>query len=263
MSFAQKVKQLVKEAPVATAGTNINFGPATFTPMIVVWKGRGNKPDKFTLAEYVKENGLKSEDDIELTSGKESFQLHIDIDVSALNPSLDFHYERDVEIKASNKSAKDPAKHILTSWSEIVHPSLEKVFGKDWDSKILANGSKKAPTLFVAAEAVDPVEPVKEGRKAYNVPKFIGVYPTLEACKEARDLRYPPRDPEAEMAYGQGEEETDDDEEGIPESVVAQAVELFNSTRKNKKQTLKMLEGQPFGEYDAQELLDAALASLE
>lgn len=264
MSFADKIEKLVKSAPVATAGgNNVNFGPTTFTPIIVRWKGKGQKPDKFTLPEYVKENGLDDVDDIELTPGKESFQLHIDIDVSALNPSLNFHVERDVSVTESNKTSKDPKKHILTSWSEIVEPSLVAVFGDEWYKKIVPNGKKDTPVFFTAAENVDPVEPVKDAEaKVYQMPKFIAVYKTLDECRTARDKRYPSRDDAEAVAFGP-DDETEEEEGSFPEEVLEQVRDLYKSTRKNKKQTMTMLKSNPFGDakhkYDAEELYAAAI----
>jgi len=250
MSFADKVKKLVDEAPVASTGVNVNFGPLVVTPLVLKWQGRGQgaKPDKTPLDQYMKDHGLSESDDVELEAG-ESFQIHFDIDVSELNPNLDFHYERDVAILESGEKQK-------TSWAEIVQPSLEKTFGKDWYNKILPNGKKAAPVLFVAAENVDAVEPVKKGGKNYGVPKFIAVYKDLDACRKARDERYPPREET-------GVDLESDDDEGVaddsfPEDVISQVKDLYNSTRKNPKQTKKMLESNPFGEYDVKELMQAA-----
>jgi hypothetical protein len=257
MSFADKVKKMVNEAPVASSGVNVNFGPLTVTPIVLRWNGRGAgaRPEKTPLAEYMRQHGLKESDDVELAPG-ESFQLHFDIDISELNPSLDFHYEREIAILLSSPKVK-------TSWSEIVQPSLEKVFGKNWEEKILPNGKKSAPVVYVAAEAVDPVEPVKEGKKTYSVPRFIAAYPSLEACREARDERYPPRDTEAEMAFGPEGDDEELEEGEFPQDVIEQVQELFNSTRKNRKQTLKMLENKPLGDYDAEELFKAALPDVK
>lgn len=252
MSFADTVKKMVDEAPAASSGVNVNFGPMTVEPIVLKWQGRGTgaKPIKTPLADYMKQHGLKEGDDIELESG-ESLQLHFDIDVSELNPSLDFHYQRDVAVLASNGKNK-------TSWQEIVQPSLEKVFGKNWHEKILPNGKKAAPVLYVAAENVDGVEPVKEGKKNYGVPKLIAVYKDLDACRAARDERYPPRDEEAEMEFPpeDGDEEAEEGE--IPQDVIDQVNDLYRSTRKNIKQTRKMLESNPFGDYEVDDLIKAA-----
>jgi len=259
MSFADKVKKMVNEAPVVTGrGNNVNFGPMTVTPMIVKWKGKGNQPDKVTLSDYMEQNNLKDSDDIELGEN-ESFQLHYDIDVSDLNPTLDFHYERDVSIQNSNKTNKDPKKWVLSDWEETVLPSQISVFGEDWYTKLLPNGKKAAPILWVAAENVDSFVPPKEGKKNYGVPKFIGVYKDRDACIKARNERYPRREEGQEV-----EVEGEEIEEGeFPSDVLESVVNLYNSTRKNKKSTLKMLESQPFGEYNPDEVLKAALATLE
>jgi hypothetical protein len=262
MSFADKVKKLINEAPVVSSGMNVNFGPMVVTPMVIRWAGRGNPPVKTPLLDYMAEHDIKDADDIELEKGKESFQLHFDIDVSVLNPALDFHYERDVAILESYHNPKNPEKDILTDWSEIVLPSLETVFGKNWYDKVLPNGKKAAPVFHVAAENTDSLAPVKEGKKNYGVPKLIAVYGSLAECRKARDERYPPREEQGEEVP---EDESDDDEEEgeFPADALKGAYQLYNSSRKNEKQTLKMLGTYPFGEYDPKELLKAALAAEE
>lgn len=261
MSFADKVKKMVEEAPTVTGRPNVNFGPTTITPIVVHWMGQGQTPIKTPLAQYMQEHGLDEDDDIELDPAKESFQLHFDCDVSELNPSLAFHYERDVKITESNKTNKDPKKWLLTSWSEIVHPALEKVLGKDWYNKALPNGKKAAPVLFLAIESVDQVEPIKEGKKSFGVPKIIGIYKDLDELRKARDERYPPRDEEGAMAFGEDEEGEDDADEGFPEEVLEQVRQLYKSCRKNEKQTLKIMQGsEDYEDYDPKELLAAALA---
>jgi hypothetical protein len=260
MKFADRVKKLVDEAPVITGrGPNVNFGPVTFTPIVLKWQGRGAgaKPIKTPLDDYMEEHNIDEDDDLVLADGEE-LQLHVDIDITELNPSLGFHYERDVALLASNKSNKDPKKWVLTDWSETVLPSIEKVFGKDWEKKVFPNGKKAAPTLYVAAESVDSLKPVKEGKKNAGTPKFIAVYEDLEACRAARDLRYPPRDEAEEMAFGP--EGDGGAEGGFPEEALDQARELFKSNKKNKKQTIKMLTAVFEDEgYDAEELFAAAL----
>ena len=262
MKFADRVKKMVDEAPVVTGrGPNVNFGPCVFTPIVLKWQGRGagSRPDKTPLDEYMKQNNLTEDDGLELAEG-ESLYLQVDIDITELNPSLGFHYERDIALLVSNKTSKDPAKHILTDWSEIVQPSLEKVFGKDWEQKVLANGKKAAPVVYLAAENADNVNPPKEGKRSYGVPKFLAVYADLDECREARDKRYPPRDEEAEMAFPpDGEVGDDEDEDGFPIEVIDQVKSLYQSTRKNAKQTHKMLVASgEYEEYDMKDLMEAA-----
>lgn len=262
MSFMDKVKKLVEEAPVASGGVNVNFGPMTVTPIIVDWENRqpDGKPGKTELAEYMRARGLKDSDPLELGS-RESFQLLFDIDVTELNPALGFHYEREVEVKESNINERKPDKSVLTAWTEIVHPSLIAVFGANWYEKLLPNGKKAAPVVYVAAESVESPAPRKEGKKVATVPKFIASYKTLDECRAARDERYPPRD---EEGTGVPVEEGDEDDGEFPEDVLEQVRTLYDSLRKNRKQTLKVLEGHPeFSEYEAEKLLDAALSEGE
>lgn len=260
MSFADKVKKLVEEAPVAVAGgRRVNFGPTKFFPTIVRFKGKGQKPDKWTFEQYIQEHGLDSVDDIEL-GDREQYALNVDVDITKLNPSLDFHYEREVLIVNSRRDPKNPSKNILTDWSETFLPALEKVFGKNWEEKIFPNGKGKEPTLYLAVEQVDPVNPPKEeGKKVYSVPKVIGWYKSMDELRAAQDEMYPPRDEEAEMEFGPDSEVEEEDGEGeIPESALKEVKALYKSTRNNFKQTRKMLEGNPFGKYDPDELLEAA-----
>lgn len=259
MSFKDKLKKMVEEAPVVTGrGNNVNFGPMTITPIVVKWKGKGegNIPDKVTLDDYMKAHKLKDSDDIELADN-ESFQLHYDIDVSDLNPSLNFHYERDVRVLNSNKTNKDPKKWVLTDWEETVLPSQIKVFGEDWYETIIANGKKPAPVVWVAAENVDSLLTPKEGKKNHGVPKFLALYNDRDECIRARDERYPPREESGQEV--EEDTETNEEEGGFPADVLESAVKLYDSTRKNSKATLKMLESMPFGEYDPKELLRAAV----
>jgi len=258
MSFADRVKKMVKDAPTARTGVNVNFGPMKITPMIITFKGKGNMPDKETLKDYMERNDIDEKDDFELGK-QESFQLHVDIDVSDLNPTLAFHYERDIAVLESNVDEKKPDKSIFTDWSETFLPSLEKVFGSDWYEKLISNGKKAAPVVWVAAENVDSLKPVAEGGKNYGVPKLLAVYKDRDACVKARDERYPPREEKASEG-SEGEEVAEGEfSTEILESVIA----LFTSARKNKKTTITMLKGNPFNieeEFDPEELLEKALA---
>ncbi len=255
MSFADKVKKMVENARTITAGTNINFGPMTVTPLVVTFKGKGNQPDKETLQEYMDRNGIGSDEDPELGKN-ESFQLHFDIDVSDLNPSLNFHYERDIAILESNHSGKTP---ILTDWSEIVLPSLIATFGDNWYTRILPNGKKPAPVLWVAAEQVESLKPVKEDGKVYKVPKFIAVYKNREECIAARDERYPSKE------EASGGEDGSDEETEFSEELLNDVYALYTSAKKNRKATLKLLSQKPYENQgdDDEALLDAAVAANE
>jgi hypothetical protein len=243
------VNKLIKEAPaIQGGGAFVNFGPLKVTPLVVTFKGSGQQPDKRTLQEYMDEQGLEEGDEIKL-GDRDSFQLRFVIDVSAVNPALTFSYERDVAVLASNAKIK-------TDWDTTVLPSLVKVFGKDWHTKLVQNGSKKLRTYYVAAENADSLKPVKEGKKNYGVPKFLAIYDDLDACKEARDERYPPREDTAVAVDG---EEGEDG--GYTEEQLEQALTIFNSVKQNKKRAISMLEKMFDDVEDHGALLEAALAS--
>lgn len=252
-SFMDSVNKLIKEAPAIQGGGNfINFGPLKVTPLVVTFKGTGT-PNKQTLQEYMEEQGLEEGDPIEL-GDRESFQLQFEIDVSQINPALNFKYQREVAVLNSNDKIK-------TDWDTTVLPSLVKVFGKDWHTKLIPNGSKKPKTFYVAAENADSLKRVKEGKKNYGVPKFIAVYDSLEACKQARDERYPPRDDAAEMDYGEPEEGDEEDE--FTAEQLEQALTLYNSAKQNRSRTIKMLAKMFPDVEDHEALLDAALEEEE
>lgn len=227
MSFADKVKQAVDSAPAA-GFVNTNFGRLETKLNVLKWTGsKGErKVERFPFTEDYE---LKKGEDLEI-----SFKVYI----SELNPNLEFDFERNVLIKTSSADGK-----FLTDWSETVLPSLVKVFGEDWISKVVTN--KKA--VYVAVETVDSLIKPKEGKKNYGTVRFVKQFPSLDACKSARD----------EM-YGQpGEEVEDDGELGIPSAVIEQAKALYTSLGKNDKQFKSMMKSsEPFNQYDADALLE-------
>lgn len=264
MSFANKVKQFIKDAPVASSGTNINYGPLTLVPMIITFHGQGSTPDKRTLAEYAEAKGVDV-DDVELEKD-DSFQLHMRIGVQEVNPGLSFEaVERDISVVNSSLKTK-------TDWQEIVLPSLEKVLGKDWYEKYIPAEGKKAPVVYVAAEMVDSLRTPKmvtdpeTGKqvpgKNYGVPKLIAKYASLEECIAAHDERYPQRGG-AVAAGDEGDEDEGDDEgeEGeIDEEVLNQVYKVYKSSKSNRKNTIALVaRNKAWKEYDAETLVDAAI----
>jgi len=259
MSFANAVNKLIKDAPAVSSSVPVNFGPLKVTPLVVRFAGAGQRPEKITLQDYMEQNELGEEDEIEL-SDRETFQLRFTIGVNVLNPALDFEYEREVAVLAGNGKVK-------TDWEEIVLPSLVRLFGKDWNTKLIPASGKKAKVYYVAAENVDSLRPVKpqtDGTpgKNYGVPKFIALYEDLDECREARDKRYPPREDTEAMAFGPDDEAGEEEGEFTADQL-ERALTVFNSTKKNRKQTVKMLEKMFAKVEDHEALLDAALASEE
>lgn len=253
MSIANKIKSMINDAPEVQPMVNVNFGPLTVTPIIKTFKGKGNKPVVVTLEEFAEEQGVPV-DDVKL-SGNDAFNLRFEIEVKDLNENLTFDmWTREVPILASNKSSPDKAKWLLTDWSEIVEPSLVKVFGQNWYDLLIGTEKKPAKVFYVACEQADSLRKPKEGSKNYGVPKFIAKFANRDECVRARDER-----------YGKKTEEdldlTDEEADGeIPEDVVAQAHSLWLSFKKNDEKTMKMLQKNPFGEYDAEVLLKLAQA---
>lgn len=253
MSFANQVNKLIQEAPSLSERNQVNYGPLEIVPLVVRWetdKSGKRNPIKTPLEEYMEENGYAPTDQVELQDG-ETFQLRIVIGVDEVNPSLTFKYEREVQVINSNAKAK-------ADWDTTVLPSIIKVFGKDWGKVLLGENGKKPKTVYVAAENVDSLKPVAEGKKNYGVPKFIERYATLEEAKAAHEKRYGKRvsDEEA-MAFG------DDEAEGeFTEEQLEQARSLWSSTKENRARTIKMLSKQYDG-LDADALLDAALDNTE
>lgn len=232
MSFADKLKKVVDEAPSA-GFVNVNFGKLTTTVNVLEWK---------ETDEIVFVNGKEQKkrvpvrvpftEDMKLTKGQD-IELTFNIKISELNPKLEFDYERNVVVKKSSDDGK-----FKTDWTETVLPSLEKVFGADWATVIT---NKKG--VYVAAEHVDSVAPAKEGKKNYGVPKFTAKFKSLDECKAARDERYGHKSEDEETVLG------------VPQSVIDQAKALLKSLGGNQKQFEKMLKGNPFGEYEPEAIL--------
>lgn len=228
MSFADKIKQAVDEAPSA-GFVNVNYGRLISAVNVVTWTGKKGEDRKAVRVPFT--------DDYELKKG-ENLELTFTIKISEINPKLEFDYERNVLIQKSSDDGK-----FKTDWTEMVEPSLVAIFGADWPKVITG---KKA--IYVAAEHVDSLRLPKEGKKNYGVPKFIQKFASLEECKAARDAR-----------YGAAVVDDTDDALGIPDTVVAQAKSLLQSLG-GKMDTLKtMLASKPFGDYDP----DAIIAELE
>lgn len=255
MSIANKIKSMISDAPEVQPMVNVNFGPLTVTPIIKTFHGGGKKPTVKTLEEFADEQGV-AVDDVKLT-GQDAFNLRFEINVKDLNENLSFDmWTREVPILASNKSNPDKAKWLLTDWSEIVEPSLVKVFGPNWYDALIGTEKKPAKEFYVACEQADSLRKPKDGAKNYGVPKFITKFANRDECVRARDERYGKKT-EEDLDLGT------DEEEGIPDEAIAQATSLWMSFKKNDDKTLKMLAKQPFGPYDADALLAAVKAAAE
>lgn len=264
--FAAKVKQFVKEAPVASGGTSVNFGPMTVTPMVITFKGRGqgNTPDKLSLGAFAKKHRV-SVQDVEL-SENDQIQLHFEIDVRELNPQLNFVYTRDVAILNSSPDGKRK-----TDWSETVLPALEKVFGKNWEEAIISDDGEASDPIWVQAEDVTSHKPVKPGERAYGTIKLVAAYDSREECEAARDERFPPRDGGAATAEDVEDgdedledEDLEDDGESYPEKLLNQVYAMYKSNKRNAKATKVLIsKNKAWSQYDTDDLLQSAINANE
>lgn len=228
MSYLDKLKGAIDNAPEA-GFINVNYGRLSTKIQVMSWQEVDGVRTPVRRA-FVENEELKKNETVEL-----EFTIHI----SEVNPALNFDYTRNVQVRKS-------ANGQLTDWSETVLPSLEKVFGKDKWIEVLT-GKKQ---VYVSAEHLDSVIKAKEGKKNYGVPRFTGVFKSLDECKAAREERY-------------GKSEASEGAEiGIPEAVIKQAKGLFESVGKNEKAFKKMVaDAEPFNAYDADALLEEVKAA--
>lgn len=223
-SLWDQVKIYVDEAPAA-GFINTNFGKLTVTPIVVRWEEKDGvrAPIKHALKEG------------EALKDGESLELKFVVNISELNPSLTFEYERTIQIR-NNGSQK-------TDWAEIVLPSLEKVFGKGWASVIETQPYVSVEDANNVAGRSNP-----NNGKIYQVPRFTARFESKAACEAARELRYHKKDA--------GEAVAEDDTAPTAEAI-KQAVSLIASV--GEKKAKKMLEKKPFGNYDADVLFALAM----
>jgi hypothetical protein len=229
MNFADKVDQLIEEAPVA-GFANVNYGKLAFEVSILsfVDKADGSGAREAYRVPYV-DRPLKDGENIELT---------FEIGIMEINPKLTFNFKRNVIMKKTSADGKTKA-----DWDQVVLPSLIATFGKDW-AKVISDPKKP---VYVAAEAPDSVQPIKEGKKNYGTIKFIQKFKNLEECKAARDER-----------YGSKGEAVEEDGVGIPAAIIDQAKGVWASLKGNEATFRKMMASDPFSAYD----VDAILAEI-
>lgn len=226
-SFWSQVQHLAEEAPEAGFAA-INYGKLVATPMILKWERNGEVRTPVRTP-------LKAGQTI---GEGESLEINFKILISELNPNLQFDYERSIPVRKSGR--------VKTDWSEIVLPSLEATFGKNW-----AQALEKQP--YVEVEDVGNIQGKTSSTtgKVYGVPKFLRVFKGKAEAMEARAKRFPPREgevPESETSSGELN--------AVPEEVLLQVKSLIASV--GPKKAKKMLENKPFGEYDADDLLQRA-----
>lgn len=222
-NFWDKVQELADEAPEA-GFPQLNYGKLTITPMVVTWKGKGQKPEVNEMAE-----GQELKD-------RQTLRLRFTIDVKEFNPSLEFEWYREVDVRKSGKG-----KDNLTDWSEIVLPSLENVFGKKW--------AKSAEGSYVEVEDVPSTrgtyKNVAGEEKQLNTIKFLRKFDNKESCLAARDETYKKRD---------GSEDGD-----LPADVVVTCKSLYQSLNQNDEMFKTVAASDDrLKNYDVEILLAAA-----
>lgn len=166
-------------------------------------------------------------------------EIVFEVDVQELNPTLEFQYSRAVPWKSSANKGKPNV--ILTDWSEIVLPSLVKVFGKEWVAKV-----KKQPYICVEDVANVNGSAGKTSGKVWRVPRFVKMYKSVKECVADRDERFQSAGPVASNG------------EGIPDDIVEKTVGLLKSI--GQEQTERYLKEKPFGNYAPEDLISAAVA---
>lgn len=232
------LNEAIDEAPVAGFGPNVNFGKVTMEVHIAAWTGKKGESRKIDLRPF------KKGDTANKDKG-EYLQVTFHIDLSEVNPALEFEWKRRVDIKKSNTTA---AKPVLTDWSEIVEPSLLAVWGKEWTKKIgkgvycevedIPTVADKKSYMTKPTDGSDPKEVF------YTAPRFVRAFKSLAECKAAREERFK-KAPAA-----------DDEVEEIPAKAISDTKGLVGSL--GLDQARAMLQAKPFGPYEADELLSAA-----
>lgn len=227
-TFWDQVQKLAEEAPEA-GYANVNFGKLTAIPVVINWTTDGDgvrKPERKPL-----------KDGAALAEG-ESLEIQFKVEISELNPNLEFDYERSVPVRKSGR--------VKTDWSEIVLPSLEYVFGKDWGKAIIG----KNPYVLVEDAANIAGKASATGR-VYGVPKFLQVFKSKAECQAARDIRFAKHDAATPVPAEEGAVETDGPV--VDDAVIKQVKSLVDSV--GEKKAAKMLESRPFGDFDPEFLL--------
>jgi hypothetical protein len=216
------LNKAIDDAPIA-GYANVNYGKVSLSVQAVSWKDRQPIKRELTKKEPLKEG--------------ENVQLVFKVDIQEFNPVLDFTYERNVDVKKSSPRTK-------TNWTEIVEPSLIAVFGKDYLKALV-----KSPYVLVEDVADVNGRQTAKGKDLTTI-KFLKAFKNKAECEADRNTRFAGR-----KNGSSGDELTMDN--GIPASVIKQAQGLIASV--GEDQAKVMLAGKPLGDYDPDELMEAAL----
>jgi hypothetical protein len=220
----KSLQQAVDAAPEAGMA-NINFGKLSAEPQVATWSDGPEGGRVKTVAPWTGQTLTRDQ----------SLEIKFTVNISELNPKLEFEYERSIVVRKSGR--------VKTDWSEIVEASLLEVFGKNW-----ANEIAKSP--YVGVEDFPNVagNASKKG-KVFGVPKFLAVYKSKEECMKAREDRYGKKaDGGTEGVVAPG---------AVPQEVVNNVKALLASLG-SEEQAMAMLAAKPFGNYDPAVLITLA-----
>ncbi len=230
---AKGLMDAVDNAPEA-GSANINFGKLTAEPQVATWAD-GAEPGSSRVKTVSAWTG-------QTLTRDQSLEIKFSVNISELNPKLEFEYDRSVVVRKSGR--------VKTDWTEIVEASLIEVFGKNW-----ANEIAKSP--YVAVEDFPNVagNASKKG-KVFGVPKFLAVYKSKDECVKAREERYGKRGNDTPA----GSTDAPAVPAAIPQEVINNVKSLLASLN-SEDQTMQMLAAKPFGNYDPAVLVALAKGS--
>lgn len=224
--FWTTVQEAADNAPEA-GYPNVSMGKLTVVPFVVKFS---NKDGVKSAEKSVFKQGATLGD-------RDMLELEFTVDIKEMNPNLNFDYVRRVGVRKSGRNKTD--------WDEIVRPSLEAVFGKQWAKTII--GGKG---VYVELEDVPNVAgKAGDNGKVWGVPKFLRVFKNKAECAAAHAERF-------KSHASTSDESTDSGE--IPEEVLKQVRGLIGSV--GDKKAKEMLASKPFGDYEADALMEAAQA---
>lgn len=225
-----QIQQAADNAPSA-GFSPMRFGRVSMQPNVLRW---------------VEENGVRVPKRSPLAPGYmlaqgETMELNFIVDIQEFSPNLQFTYERAVSVRKTQRSGERVVEP--TDWSEIVEPSLVKVFGKTWPARLLVRP-------YVQVEEVPNVagRASKKSGKMFGVIKFVRVFPNKDAAYAAFKDTVP-----AAEAAGAGEHQNG----SIPVNVIRDVAELIAAN--GEAEVRQLLASKPYGDYDVDELVAAAL----
>jgi len=224
-----QIQANVEAAPEA-GFSPMRFGRVSMTPMVLRWVDENGIriPKRSPLAPGQK-----------LITGQETMELNFTVDIQEFSPNLQFTYERSVSVRNSRKSGDRLVEP--TDWQEIVLPSLVKVLGKDWATRLLVRP-------YMQVEEVPNVlgRASKKSGKMFGVIKFVKVFPNKEACYAAFK----------EVTPAGGGVAADNTPAGVPAQVAKDVAELIAAN--GIDQVREFLASKPFGNYEVDAVLAAA-----